>query len=60
MGYKATTRLLINKGAVITTKDNYRYIAYDIAKETGLDYVIKALNSKETGFIIYKGCIIQF
>jgi len=49
---------LVNRGLVIIIEDNNRRIARDLAK--GLDYVIKALNSKELDFYIYRGYIILF
>jgi hypothetical protein len=33
LGYRAVTRVLVNKGVVVIVEDNYRYIARDIAKE---------------------------
>lgn len=56
--YKAATKLLVNKGLVITIEDNNGRIARDIAKERSLKHVIKAFNSKEPSFIIYKDYII--
>ena len=55
MGYRVVTKLLVNRGLVITIEDNNRRIVRDLAK--GLDYIIKALNSKELDFYIYKDYI---
>ena len=48
LGYRAATKLLVNRGLLITTEDNDRRTARDLAK--GLDHVIKALNGKELDF----------
>ena len=56
LGYKAATKLLVDKGLIVIIEDNNKRIARDLAK--GLSYVIKAFNSKEPDFYIYKDCII--
>jgi hypothetical protein len=56
LGYRVVTKLLVNRELVIIIEDNNKYITRDLAK--GLDYVIKALNSKELDFYIYKDYII--
>jgi hypothetical protein len=56
--YRAATKLLVNKGLIIITEDNNKRITRDLAK--GLDRVIKAFNSEEPDFYIYKDCMILF
>lgn len=56
LGYGAATKLLVNRGLVVTTKDNNTRTARDLAK--GLDRATKALNSKEPDFYMYKDYII--
>jgi ankyrin repeat protein len=56
LGYGAVTKLLVNRGLIVTTEDNNGRTARDLAK--GLDYIIKALNGKEPDFYIYKDYII--
>jgi hypothetical protein len=56
LGYRAATKLLIDKRLVVTTEDNNKRIARDLAK--GSDCAIKALNSKEPDFYMYKDRII--
>lgn len=58
LGYRAVTRLLVNRGVVVIAEDNYRRIARDIAKERGLEYTIKALEGEKPLFIIYRDRII--
>jgi ankyrin repeat protein len=56
LGYRAAIKLLINKGLIVIIKDNNRRIARDLAK--GLNRAIKAFNSEELDFYIYKNYII--
>jgi ankyrin repeat protein len=49
LGYGAVTKLLVDRGLVITTEDNDRRTARDLAK--GSDRVIKAL-TKQAGSLI--------
>jgi ankyrin repeat protein len=58
LGYEVATKLLINRGIVVTTKDNYGRTARNLAEETGAERTIKALNGKEPEFYIYEDCVI--
>jgi hypothetical protein len=53
-------KFLIDKGAIIITENNCRYIIRNIVKKADSDYIIKILNNKETKFIIYENYIILF
>jgi hypothetical protein len=46
------TKLLVDRGSVVTTKDNDARTARDLAE--GSDRAIKALNGEEPDFYIYK------
>ena len=50
------TKLLVDRELVVTMKDNNRHTAHDLAE--GSDCTIKALNSKELDFYIYKDHMI--
>jgi hypothetical protein len=54
--YGAVTKLLVNRGSVVTTEDNNGHTARNLAK--GSDRIIKALNGKEPGFYMYNDRII--
>ncbi len=58
LGYRVATKLLVDRGSVVTTEDNYRHTSRDVAKEAGSERVIKALNSEEPEFYMYNGCMI--
>ena len=47
-GYGAATKLLVDRGSVITTEDNDGRTARDLAE--GSDRAIKALNGEEPDF----------
>jgi hypothetical protein len=49
LGYRAATKLLVDRGSVIMTEDNDRRTARDLAK--GLDRVIKALTKQASSLI---------
>lgn len=48
LGYGAATKLLVDRGSVITTEDNDGRTARDLAE--GSDRAIKVLNGEETDF----------
>jgi ankyrin repeat protein len=56
LGYRAATKLLVDKGLVVTTKDNDKRTARDLAK--GSDRAIKAHDGEEPDFYMYKDHII--
>jgi hypothetical protein len=56
LGYGATTKLLVDRGSVVTTKDNDARTARDLAE--GSDRAIKALNGEEPDFYMYKDRMI--
>jgi hypothetical protein len=52
LGYGAATKLLVDRGSVVTTKDNDARTARDLTE--GSDRAIKALNGEELDFYVYK------
>jgi hypothetical protein len=56
LGYRAATKLLVDRRLVVTTEDNNGRITRDLAE--GSDRAIKALNSKEPDFYMYKDRMI--
>ena len=56
LGYGAATKLLVDRGLVVTTEDNDGRTARDLAK--GSDRAIKALDSEEPDFYMYKDRMI--
>jgi len=52
LGYGAATKLLVDRGSVVTTKDNDARTARDLAE--GSDRAIKALKGEEPDFYMYK------
>jgi ankyrin repeat protein len=56
LGYRAATKLLVNKRSVVTTKDNNKRMARDLAK--GSDRAIKALDGEKPDFYMYKDRMI--
>jgi hypothetical protein len=56
LGYGAATKLLVDRGLVVIIEDNNGRTARDLAE--GSDRAIKALNSEEPDFYIYKDRMI--
>ena len=56
LGYRVVTKLLVDRGSVVTTEDNNKRTARDLAE--GSDHAIKALDSKEPDFYMYKDRMI--
>jgi hypothetical protein len=56
LGYGAATKLLVHRGSVVTTEDNYGRTARDLAEDS--DRAIKALNGEEPDFYMYKDRMI--
>jgi ankyrin repeat protein len=55
LGYGAATKLLVDRGSVITTEDNDGRTARDLAE--GSDRAIKALNGEEPDFYLENSAI---
>jgi hypothetical protein len=56
LGYGAATKLLVDRGSVVTTEDNDGRTARDLAE--GSDRAIKALDGEEPDFYMYKDRMI--
>ena len=57
LGYGAVTKLLVDRGSVITTEDNDGRTARDLAE--GSDRAIKAL-TKQAGSLMEVRCVTAF
>ena len=57
LGYGAATKLLVDRGSVITTEDNDGRTARDLAE--GSDRAIKAL-TKQAGSLMEVRCVTAF
>ncbi len=58
LGYREATKLLVNRGALLSAVDNIGRIARNLVEEKGLERTIKAIDNEPSTGYIFNGRLI--
>ena len=60
LGYREATKLLVDRGALVSTVDGAGRTVRDLAEEKGLERTIKALDGEQSTGYVFEGRLVSF